>query len=158
YAGRTGLELYRMAERAELREACERLDACGADAELIAIAKRCLAPAPKDRPRDAGIILQALTDHFRGAERRLREAGLAQAKAEAVAAEERKRRVLAVALASSVLVTGLFAAGGWVWVTGERRRAAEAESIEVVKALDAAARKRAQARLAAAGNSTLWVQ
>src|SRR5262249_26239834 len=87
YAGRTGLELYRMAERADLHDASERLDACGADAELIALAKRCLAPAPKDRPRDAGMVLVALTDYFRGAERRLREAGLAQAKAEAVAAE-----------------------------------------------------------------------
>jgi serine/threonine-protein kinase len=158
YAGRTGLELYRMAERADLREASERLDACGADAELIALAKRCLAPAPKDRPRDAGMVLVALTDHFRGAERRLREAGLAQAKAEAVAAEERKRRVLAVALASSVLVTSIFAAGGWVWVTGERRRAAAAESTEVAKALEAAARKRAQARSATSGDATLWVQ
>src|SRR5262249_10259990 len=69
YAGRTGLELYRMAERADLLEACERLDACGAEPELIELAKRCLAPAPKDRPRDAGIILVTMTDYFRGAER-----------------------------------------------------------------------------------------
>ena len=31
-----------------------RLDACGADAELIALAKDCLAGEPEDRPRDAG--------------------------------------------------------------------------------------------------------
>jgi tetratricopeptide (TPR) repeat protein len=158
YAGRTGLELYRMAERADLRDAFDRLDACGTDIELIALAKCCLAPAPKDRPRDAGVVLEQLTAYFRGAERRLREAGLAQAKAETVAAEERKRRILAVALASSILVTGLIGAGGWVWVTGDRRRAAAAESIEVAKALDAAARKRAQARSATGGDSTLWVQ
>ena len=44
YAGRTGLELYRMAERAELDDACDRLDACGADAELIALAKCAWPP------------------------------------------------------------------------------------------------------------------
>jgi eukaryotic-like serine/threonine-protein kinase len=158
YAGRTGLELYRMAERADLRDASDRLDASGDDAELIALVKTCLAPAPKDRPRDAGMMLEALTAYFRGAERRLREAGLAQAKAEAIAAGERKRRILAVALASSILVAGLLGAGGWVWVTSERRRVAEAESIEVAKALDAAARKRAQARSVIGGDSTLWVQ
>jgi serine/threonine-protein kinase len=158
YAGRTGLELYRMAERADLRGASDRLDASGADAELIALVKSCLAPAPRDRPRDAGMMLEALTAYFRGAERRLTEAGLAQAKAEAIAAGERKRRILAVALASSILVAGLIGAGGWVWMTGERRRVAEAESIEVAKALDAAARKRAQARSATGGDSTLWVQ
>ena len=144
YAGRTGLALFRMAERADLCEASDRLGRCGADAELIALAKCCLAPAPKDRPRDAGVVLEELTAYFRGAERRLREAGLAQAKAEAFAAEERKRRSLAVALASSILVMGLIGAGGWVWVAGERQRVAAAEIAEVAKALDVAARKRAQ--------------
>ena len=96
-----------MAERADLRDAFDRLDACGADAELIALAKSCLAAAPKDRPRDAGVVLAGLSAYFTGAERRLREAGLAQAKAETRAAEERKRRVLAVALAASVLGHGV---------------------------------------------------
>ena len=32
---------------------CDRLDACGADAELVALARSCLAAAPKHRPRDA---------------------------------------------------------------------------------------------------------
>ena len=61
YAGRSGSELYRMAERADIRNAFDRLDACGADAELIPLAKSCLAAAPKDRPRDAGAVLAGLT-------------------------------------------------------------------------------------------------
>ena len=60
YAGRTGLELYRMAERADVQKAFDRLDACGADAELILLAKSCLRAAPKDRPRDAGAVLAGI--------------------------------------------------------------------------------------------------
>jgi eukaryotic-like serine/threonine-protein kinase len=158
YSGQKGVALYRMAERADLKDAFDRLEGCAVDADLIALAKSCLAPAPKDRPRDAGVVLAGLSDHFTGAERRLREAGLAQAKAETLAAEERKRRVLAVALAASVLITGLLGAGGWVWVTHDRLRVAEAVSLEVDKALNVAARKREQARAATSGDPTLWIQ
>src|SRR5262249_7342182 len=38
----------------DVTEACERLDGCGADPDLIGLAKACLAPAPKARPADAG--------------------------------------------------------------------------------------------------------
>ena len=83
YAGRSSAELYRKAECAELTDALARLDACGADAELVALAKSCLAAMPKDRPRDAGVVSASLTAYLAGVERRLSEAGLAQAKAEA---------------------------------------------------------------------------
>ena len=39
-----------------LEEAFARLDGCGADAELIALAKACLAPAPEARPADAAEV------------------------------------------------------------------------------------------------------
>jgi hypothetical protein len=39
-----------------LEEAFARLDGCGADAELIALAKACLAPAPEGRPADAAEV------------------------------------------------------------------------------------------------------
>ena len=42
------------AARGDLADALARLDACGADAELVALAQDCLAPEPEDRPRDAG--------------------------------------------------------------------------------------------------------
>ena len=158
YAGHSGAELYRMAERADLRDTFARLDSCGADTELIALAKSCLAPAPKDRPRDAGVILAGLTAYVTGAERRLREAGLAKARAETVAAEERKRRVLAVALAASMLATGLLGAGGWAWMSNERANRIEIASKEVSRALDYADEKREQARADREGDRTLWVQ
>src|SRR5262249_21646355 len=40
----------------DVSEAFARLDRCGADAELIGLAKACLAPAPEARPADAGEV------------------------------------------------------------------------------------------------------
>ena len=74
----SSVELYRKAERADLAGAIERLDACGADAELVALARSCLAAAPKDRPRDAGVVAAGLAAHLAGVEQRLLSAGLAQ--------------------------------------------------------------------------------
>ena len=54
YTDASGIELPEMAERGDVADALSRLDACGADGELVALARRCLAAAPKDRPRDAG--------------------------------------------------------------------------------------------------------
>src|SRR5205085_4046589 len=45
YTGSSGKEVYRKAARAELGEALARLDVCGAEAELVALAKSCLAAA-----------------------------------------------------------------------------------------------------------------
>src|SRR5207253_645744 len=42
YTGPDGTAILRKARHAELEEALGRLDGCGADAELIALAKRCL--------------------------------------------------------------------------------------------------------------------
>ena len=125
FAGKGGAELYRKAEMADLSDALARLDACGADAELVALARSCLAAAPKHRPRDAGIIVAGLTAYLRGVEGRLREAELAQARAETRAAGERRRRLLSLALAASVLATALIGAAGWGWMDRERRRREE---------------------------------
>src|SRR5205814_2037283 len=42
YTGPDGMAILRKARRGELAEALARLDSCGADAELIGLAKRCL--------------------------------------------------------------------------------------------------------------------
>jgi serine/threonine-protein kinase len=76
FAGEGGAELYRKAERADLADALARLDACDADEELVALARSCLAAAPKHRPRDAGMVVAGLTASLRGVEGRLRAAAL----------------------------------------------------------------------------------
>ena len=157
FTGRSEAELCRKAELAELSDAYARLAACGADAELVTLACSCLAAAPKHRPRDAGVAVAGLTAYLAGVERRLQEAGLARAGAEASAAGERKRRVLAVALATSVLATVLLVATGWVWIERERQRHGKALFLAADAALDDAAKKRERAR-AAEGDPVPWVE
>jgi serine/threonine protein kinase len=55
----TGQPPYTRAEQvfaADVTEAFARLDGCGADAELVGLAKACLAPAPEARPADAAEV------------------------------------------------------------------------------------------------------
>ncbi|HVS40600.1 MAG TPA: protein kinase, partial [Gemmataceae bacterium] len=116
------------ARRADLADAMGRLDGCGADAELVALAKSCLAADPSDRPGDAGEVAAAVTAHRESVERRLRQAEVANAEARAKAVEQRKRRRLILALAASVLVTAAVVGGGWLWVAQDRTaRQAEAD-------------------------------
>src|SRR5271165_649321 len=56
FLGRNSGEIQRTAALADLAEAMARLNACGADAELVAMARECLAREPDDRPRDAGEV------------------------------------------------------------------------------------------------------
>jgi serine/threonine-protein kinase len=57
-------ELHAMAMRGDLADTHARLDACGADAPLILLAKRCLAADRDDRPGDAGELERALTGYL----------------------------------------------------------------------------------------------
>src|SRR2546430_1476224 len=76
---------------------------CGADAELVALAKACLAPAKTDRPTGGGEVARRVADYLAGVQERLRQAELQRERAQVRAAEERKRRRLTLALAAAVL-------------------------------------------------------
>jgi serine/threonine-protein kinase len=139
YAGESAGEVQRRAAVAALDDAFARLDGCGADAELVALAKRCLAAEPWDRPRDAKAVADAVTAYLTAAEERVRRAERDRAVAEARAAEERKRRRVTVALAaSSLLLLGL--GGGGTWWLRERRA-------EVTRAVELALRQAEQLRM-----------
>jgi hypothetical protein len=89
--------------RGQLEDAFARLDACGAEPELVALAKRCLADL-SERPADAAAVADEVA-HFRAAaEERARRAELDRAAAEVRAAEQRKRRRVWFALATVLLV------------------------------------------------------
>src|SRR5262249_8086462 len=64
----------RAASSGSVAEAFARLDACGADAELIALAKRCLAPDRQQRPRNGTEVAAAVSAYQVGVEERAREA------------------------------------------------------------------------------------
>ncbi len=158
FAGGSTTEVYRKAERADLADAMARLDACDADAELVELARSCLAAAPKHRPRDAGAVVARLTAYLRGVERRLGEAELAQARAEARAAGERRRRQLTLALAASVLATALIGAAGWAWMDRDRRRRERSIRAGVDAALAEASKRRDRARDAGGADPVAWVE
>jgi serine/threonine-protein kinase len=117
------VEAHARAICAELGDAFARLDGCGADAELVALAKHCLAAQAADRPRDGGAVAAAVTAYQRSVQERLRQAELGRARAQVQAAEERKRRRLTLALAAAVLLALLGAGGGAYWQQRQRAKA-----------------------------------
>src|SRR5262249_34094268 len=120
YTGGGPSAVFARAVRADLADALGRLDACGADAELIGLAQRSLAADAEGRPRDAGAVAAEVTAYLESVEARVRRADLERAQSEVRAEGERRRRRLVVALAASVLLAAGAAAGGWVWVAQER--------------------------------------
>jgi serine/threonine protein kinase/Tfp pilus assembly protein PilF len=136
YRGRTRGVLFAQAENADLADAYGRLEVCGADADLIALARCCLSPGPADRPEDAAAIARAVAAHLAAVQERLRTAELAEveareragreeqerllteqlvAEARAKAAQERRARRMTLGLAAALLVllVAVAAATGW---------------------------------------------
>jgi len=111
YAGADAESNRQLAARAKLDDAFSRLDASGAEPELVALAKRCLAAEPAQRPADAGEVAEAVAVLRADSERRARQAEMDRARAEVKTAEERKRRRIQWALALSVI--GLLAVVGY---------------------------------------------
>lgn len=70
YPGQDKHAVLTKARRADLGDAFRRLDACGADQELVGLAKSCLAADPGDRPGDAGRLAEAVTGHLESVLRR----------------------------------------------------------------------------------------
>jgi serine/threonine protein kinase len=103
YVGPTLEDVRRQAREADLAGAYARLEACGADAELIALARACLSAEPNDRPKDASVVEKRLTDHLASVEDRLRQAERDRAAAEA-RAKEARRRMLWVAASAGLLL------------------------------------------------------
>jgi tetratricopeptide (TPR) repeat protein len=100
YRGRAPEEVFERARAADLGDAWARLDGCGADPELVGLAKHCLAADPSRRPRDAGEVAGAVAAYRAGVEARLQAAERERAAAEARAAEEAKTRQVAEAKAA----------------------------------------------------------
>jgi tetratricopeptide (TPR) repeat protein len=122
-------QVYLTAVMGDLANAEARLARCGADPELVGLARRCLAVAPENRPANGAVVAQAVAAYQAELEQRLRQAEIDRAaeqaradgersrrKAEEGRAQaERKRRRLALALAAAfvVLIAGGSAAALW---------------------------------------------
>jgi tetratricopeptide (TPR) repeat protein len=161
YEATTHPEVHRQAVQADLSGAHARLSACAADAELVELARRCLAADPQDRPSDAGLVALAMTDYRASVAERLQAAELARASAQVKVVAERKARRLTLALAAAVIALLMLGGGGWFWREHERnereherneRRAKTARAAE--QYVQRALRLREQGRAAAVGDLT----
>ena len=109
------------AAQGNLEECFARLDASGAEPELVLLCKRCLSKKPGDRPADAGEVAKAVAELRAAADERARQAELDRVKAEGdkVAAElrvegerqrteeQRKRRRVQLALAGFAVLVAI---------------------------------------------------
>src|SRR5262245_4696050 len=127
YVGETFESVRVQAVRGQLEDCFARLDASGAEPELVALGKKCLASEPADRPADAGAVAQEVDRLRAAADERARRAELErvrvegeQATAAARSAERRKRRRLAL---GAVAVLAVAAVGGLTAVLAVQRRA-----------------------------------
>jgi eukaryotic-like serine/threonine-protein kinase len=110
-----------LAAQGRVHDCFARLDACGAEPDLVALCKRCLSPDKADRPRDAGEIAQAVAGLRARADERARQAELDRVRAEAESREQRKRRRVQAALGVLLLAVAAMVAFGLWW---EDRRTA----------------------------------
>ncbi len=91
FLDKRALDRVRKSAAGDLSDAYRRLDHCGADQELIQLAKTCLDPDPAKRPSDAGKIAEAISIYEQNVQNKLHEAEISRAESEIKAAEEEKR-------------------------------------------------------------------
>lgn len=140
YVGDTSESVRVRAARGKLDECFARLDSTGAEPELVALCKKCLAFDPADRPVDAGAVVAAVAGLRAAADERARRAELQRAQSQIKFAEERKRRRITAALASALLalvVVGGLAMALWWYERSTAIREAEAALVEAASHRDA---------------------
>jgi tetratricopeptide (TPR) repeat protein len=141
------LGTYDKAVRGDLTDAHTRLEHCGAEADLIQLAKKCLTVSLEERPRHAGIVAQELSAYLNSVEQRLRQAETQAAVAQTKAQEERKRRRVTFRLAAGILLTLTAGLTVSLWQMNVALAAEERAKINEKKAVELAAAEK-QARQA----------
>lgn len=120
YVGEDGAHTFQMAYRGKLEECFARLDACEADTELLVLTKHCLELEPKDRPRDAGILAERVSEYLQSVDLKLRRSEMAQA-AQAARLEQQQRsnlklhKLIAVLAVVAMIAVGTSLIAGHYW-------------------------------------------
>jgi tetratricopeptide (TPR) repeat protein len=145
----TGQDVMGQARNADLAaDAYRRLETCGADADLIELAKRCLAKEPSGRPQDAGEVAKAVTTYLTDVENRKIAAEKKLAVELARAAAQRRAWWLTVGLAACagllLLATAVASLFKWQASAAEVARL-EAEQDQLAEKLAREAEKRQNA-------------
>ncbi|MBM4090806.1 MAG: tetratricopeptide repeat protein, partial [Planctomycetes bacterium] len=137
YAGKSVAEVIACAREAKLQDCLVRLNACGAERELIDLALQCLASQRDHRPRQGGIVADSVTRYLVGVQQRLKAAELARVEAQTRSEEEGRRRRLQLSLATAVLLLLALVGGGWSYLQHQAivdaRKVAAAEREESMR-------------------------
>lgn len=104
YAAKDFESVLRMAIRCKTEEAFQRLDACGAESDLIFLAKCSIHEEPAHRPNNANEVAEAINSIRTDAEERARDAELERQRAEVYAGEQWKRRKVQFALLLALML------------------------------------------------------
>ena len=139
---------------AQLEEARQRLEVCGAASELVSLVLLCLTVSQEQRPRDAGVLAQSITGHLVSVEERARQSEVAAAEAEVRVGEERKRRKLAIGLAAAILLTVVAVGGTYGWFAKRTLERVQRDTVAVKDALREATNAASEAD--AGGDVQLW--
>jgi len=133
-----------LASTGNVGDAFARLDACGTDPEMIALAKKCLDPDHDQRFENGGAVAMAIAAWRSAADERAHKAEVERAAADATVASERKRRRIQFALALAVLVIVVGTSGVLWWAQKQRIAGAQADAERV--RLEAEQQRQEQAR------------
>jgi formylglycine-generating enzyme required for sulfatase activity len=118
FVGQTAEDVRVLSAQGKVEDCFARLNACGADPDIVALCQKCLAAEKSARPANGGAVAQAVASLRAAADERARQAELDRVKAEGdkVAAElrikgeqqkveeQRRRRRVQLALAGFVAV------------------------------------------------------
>ena len=137
----TGQRSGRRHERDSLEESVKksivetqaRLDRCGADAELVDLARSCLTIDRDQRPANAAVVAERIATYRANTERRVHDAQMNAAEARGRAVEERKAHRLAMAVSYLVLVAIILGAGV-IWGFDSVRRQGQLREDRAVRA------------------------
>ena len=152
YVGTSGTEILRLAARGKVGPCFDRLDTSGADSEIIALAKSCLAPETEDRPGDGVELAGQMSGYLESVQERLRESELERAAAAVRVQEERKRRRVSYALVVTVFLMVFMGGAGWLYVEQEdsaRQAMLLKEKVQYAIKMERLAEQRDRERVAA---------
>ena len=141
-----------LAAKGKVGDAFARLDACGAEPEVRALAKRCLAIEPSERPANGYEVAKIVAKLRRDADDRAKQAEIGKVRSDT------RRRVLTWSAAAVFVVLSAGAIASWV-LANQAREAEKATAAQLVltQSAEAAANaktKEVEATLVVVGERT----
>jgi eukaryotic-like serine/threonine-protein kinase len=127
FTAQTSMDNVFLAMFGDLSGALARLDACGADAELVDLAKRCLAADRENRPTHGGAVAEGVAQYQAALQERMKQAEIDKAAALVKVREERKRRRVSLALAAALVLLVVGGSACALWYQGEMARQEESK-------------------------------